>query len=148
MMAGVSVLPVSTLIPQTTGMSCGPPKALMVQLVFTASIQEFDLDLTDIQARGRFDSVLSIWVDNLVRTLSGDIAQTSNQPVFVTFDNSQQTISIPPNSQGYFDVIAANPTSIRITGNFDNSLFPGSGTTVGFLNFRTGTEVTSFVFVG
>jgi len=87
---------------RTLGMPVGGPKCVPINLDFSVSTT-YNLDMSNVQSRGFFDMVQTVWVDNSL----SDVILT------ITVPNTQQTLKIPAGIQGYFSVLAPNPVRMQ-----------------------------------
>lgn len=94
----------ATVLERTLGMPAKGPKSCAVALDFATS-QTWDLDYSNLGARGFLDMVQSMWVDN---SLSGAV-------LTITIPGSNQTIKYPANTQGYITVLVPNPIKISFS---------------------------------
>lgn len=92
--------------------SCGTPpdcrigrQAIHVLIDFSLGTT-YQLDLSQIQSQAKLDSVQTLYVDNSANT--GTITITMEGV-------TQQSIILPPNSQGYFPVLQGNPPVLNFT---------------------------------
>lgn len=88
------------------------PKSIPVSLDFAALIAaglvpEFTLDYGNQQAQAQFSVFQSVYMDNAV----------NGSPLTMLIETTQQSITCPANSQGYFAVLCQNPLKLRFSSN-------------------------------
>jgi hypothetical protein len=81
------------------------PKGRCFFVPVNLAAQPQDIDLQQVQARGYLSRVVTVFIDN----------STNQNALALTFRNSRQRIICPPESQGYFPVLAAIPTLLTVT---------------------------------
>jgi hypothetical protein len=94
-------LPTTTL-QRTLGMPDGGPKCIPITLDFTA-FGTYVLDLSNVQTRGYFDMLQTVWVDNF----------NNAQILKITVPSTQQVLQVPASTQGYFPILCANPIKLQ-----------------------------------
>lgn len=77
------------------------PRAIPIPLDFSI-VPEYDLDLQGLISRNFISMIQAIYLDN-----SGNAASMS-----VYFPNTNQTVTIAPNRQGYRSVLCPNPAKM------------------------------------
>lgn len=77
--------------------------SLTVNLDFVHLGQDINIDLQPIQQTGKMGSVQSIYIDN----------SANAQPMTITVDGTLQTLTIPPQSCGYYTLLATNPPRFK-----------------------------------
>jgi hypothetical protein len=108
----------STLLERSLGMPEGGPRCIPLPLDFGA-VPQYTLDYTNMQQRGFFSMVQSVYVDN----------SNSTTILAITVQGSQQILKVPPGAQGYFPLLVPNPIRLQ----FDSA--GGVVVTVILLNF-------------
>jgi hypothetical protein len=83
---------------------CEGAKVIPLQLDFSAFL-EFDVDLSTFTNQGKISMVQSLFIDN---SASGAAMEVVIDPFGIN-----QTIVTNPNTQGYFPILAPNPTKIK-----------------------------------
>jgi hypothetical protein len=89
------------VLERTPGITVCNPRALPLTLDFAASL-EYTIDYSNMQARGFFSMVQTVWVDNMA----------SATILYITIPAVNQVLQIPANTQGYFPVLCPNPVNI------------------------------------
>jgi hypothetical protein len=87
---------------RSLGMPEGGPRCLPITLDFTAAV-EIVLDYTNMQQRGFFNMVQSVWIDN----------STNAAVLTISSPGSGQELKIPPLKQGYLCILVPNPIVMR-----------------------------------
>lgn len=72
------------------------PKSMKVPLDFSVAAS-FSFDISQYMAQGRFSGVQAIFVDT-----------TENDAIYITAEDSGQTIIAPAGTQGYYPILSAN----------------------------------------
>lgn len=98
---------------------CEGPRAIRVPLDFTQA-QAFDVDLSNLQARGFVSMIQSVFIDN----------STNASTLTLTINGSGQSITVKANTQTYVQVLCPNPPKFTAssTGNVNSVV-------IDFLNF-------------
>jgi hypothetical protein len=89
-------------VQHTLGLPQGGPKCLPIRLDF-ATNAEWVLDYSNQTNLGYLDMCQCLWVDNY----------GNDSILTITIPNSQQTIRVPAQTQGYFPCLCPNPILMR-----------------------------------
>lgn len=98
------------------------PKALAVNLDFTAAAV-IPIDLTIAEQEGRFRFVQAVYIDNSLNP----------SPLSLTVGLTQQTVTMPPYSQGYLPILCPNPA--KLVASLPIVAAGNVATIIQFLNF-------------
>lgn len=82
---------------------CEGPKALNYIMDFTAAA-EYDFDLSQQWQQGAFTTVQCAYIDNGLNT----------SPCFITVNGTGQTITVPPNTCGFYTLLMVDPPKLSI----------------------------------
>lgn len=82
----------------------GGPATIPAKLDFT-NVAEIDIDGEQVTSQGKIEYIQGVFVDNADNT----------DPLVFTMATTGQRIVCPPNSQGYYAIMAPNPPRMTAT---------------------------------